>query len=75
VWIIYNQSSWKDQHGEEKPYCRELVQLPVKQSELETAWSCGFETILKRWLLYVETFGRQTANFSQIATVSTINTF
>ena len=27
VWIIYNQSSWKDQHGEEAPCCRELVTL------------------------------------------------
>lgn len=36
VWIIYNQSSWKDQHGEEKPYCRELVQLLVQH--LNFAW-------------------------------------
>lgn len=36
VWIIYSQSSWKDQHGEEKPYCRELVQLLVQH--LNFAW-------------------------------------
>jgi len=47
VWIIYNQSSWKDQHGEEAPCCRELVTLLVHH--LNSAWQVLRAQDSSRW--------------------------